>query len=406
MFNAIARGTATVANYAPGNDCAATIKILTMLGVEIERAPARDRSGDTVIVHGTGSDALREPDDVLYAGGSGTTMRLMSGILAGRPFMSVLTGDDTVRVRPMDRIIKPLSQMGATVHGRGGKFPPLVFAGGTLHGTEYDMPVASAQLKSCLVLAGLRASGPTVLRQPGESRDHTERMLRAMGVRLESQGLTVRVYPGELTALDVTVPGDISSAAFWMVAGLVHPDAELRLRNVGINPTRAGIVEALRRMGGDLRYENERDIAGEPVADVVVRSSRLKGTRIDGALIPLLIDEVPVLAVAAAMAEGETEFRDAAELRVKESDRISATVDWLSAAGIRADSTRDTMVIAGAGRILGGTYKSYSDHRMAMSLGVAGLVSESPITVLDSEAASKSYPGFWDEMKRFGVLTG
>ncbi len=407
MLNAIAHGTATVTNYAPGNDCAATVNILRMLGIDIERTPAKGQGGDTVIVHGRGSEALHEPDDILHAGGSGTTMRLMSGILAGRPFMSVLTGDETIRVRPMDRILKPLGQMGALVQGRaGGRLPPLVFSGGQIRGIEYSMPVASAQLKSCLVLAGLRATEPTVLHQPAESRDHTERMMRAMGGNIRTDGLTVTVVPGDLHAVDVPVPGDISSAAFWIVAGLIHPDAELLVRNVGINPTRAGVIDALRFMGADLRYDNERDVAGEPVADIIVKSSHLHGAHIGGDLVPLLIDEIPVLAVAAAMAEGRTEFTDGAELRVKETDRIAATVDWMTSAGVIVESTKDTMVVHGAGHIRGGEYKSYSDHRMAMSLAVAGLVSDTPVTVMNSEAAAKSYPGFWADMERFGLLAG
>jgi 3-phosphoshikimate 1-carboxyvinyltransferase len=375
-----------------------------MLGVEIEQEAA---GAESLVVHGKGSAALAEPEDVLNAGGSGTTTRLMSGILAGRPFTVVLTGDHTLRVRPMDRIVSPLREMGAVIHGRNnGRLLPLTFAGGTLRGLEYRMPVASAQLKSCLVLAGLRAKDRTVLHQPAESRDHTERMLRAMGLQVAAEGLTVTVTPGELTAVDVDVPGDISSAAFWMVAGAVHPDADILVRNVGINPTRAGVLQVLKDMGADLKLENEREVAGEPVADIAVRSGRLRGTRISGELIPLLIDEVPVLAVAAAMAEGATDVCDAAELRVKETDRIAATIDWLSAAGVRCESRPDGMVIHGAGRIRGGDFKSYDDHRMAMSLGIAGLVSGTPIKITGAEAASKSYPAFWQELQRFGALIG
>lgn len=407
MLNAIGRGTARVTNYAPGNDCAATANILKLLGVEIEQVTSSGPEGDTMIIHGAGLEGLTEPDDVLNAGGSGTTTRLMSGILAGRPFISVLTGDHTLRVRPMDRVVEPLRQMGAVIEGRrSGRLLPLVFNGGAIGAIEYNMPVASAQLKSCLMLAGLRAGDRVILRQPAESRDHTERMLRAMGIRVTTADLTVTLEPGEPSAIDVDVPGDISSAAFWMVAAAIHPDAELVVRNVGINPTRAGVVEALRMMGADIKYSGEREVAGEPVADVVVKSSRLRGTRIAGDLVPLLIDEIPILAVAAAMAEGETVFADVAELRVKETDRIAASVGWLTGAGIECDSGPDEMSVVGKGRIKGGTFKSSDDHRMAMSLGVAGLVSDSPITVLGAESAGKSYPGFWQELQRFGALIG
>ncbi len=407
ILNAISVGRAEVKNYAPGNDCSATLTILQMLGVDVEREPARGGGGETLVITGGGLEGLREPDDILYAGGSGTTTRLMSGVLAGHPFLAVLTGDHTLRVRPMDRVVGPLRQMGAIIEGRsGGKLLPLAFNGGHLRPIEYNMPVASAQLKSCLLLAGLRANGVTRLRQPAESRDHTERMLRAMGIDVSTDGLVVSLTPGQPSAIDVDVPGDISSAAFWMVAAAIHPNAELLIRNVGTNPTRAGVVDALRLMGADLHYENEREVAGEPVADIVVRSSRLKGARIAGDIIPLLIDEVPVLAAAAAMAEGETTFGDAAELRVKETDRIAATIDWLTAAGVECESRPDGMTIRGAGRILGGSFKSFDDHRMAMSLGVAGLVSEAPITIIGAESAAKSYPGFWNEMSRFGAVIG
>jgi 3-phosphoshikimate 1-carboxyvinyltransferase len=350
---------------------------------------------------------LSEPADILDAGNSGTTMRLMSGILAGRPMMCVMTGDGSLRSRPMGRVVKPLSQMGAVIRGRkGGTLAPLAFDGGRLSGIEYEMPVASAQLKSTLLLAGLRAQGTMIISQPALSRDHTERMLTAMGADIRAAGLRLAIEPAELTALDVEVPGDISGAAFWMVAALTHPDAELRITGVGINPTRAGVLEVLREMGGNLTLENEREVAGEPVADVVACSSRLHGTTVAGEIVPILIDEIPVLAVAAAMAEGETVFHDAEELRVKETDRIAATIDWLTAAGVECEGHPDGLTVRGSGRIGGGEFQSYDDHRLAMSQGVAGLVGDAPITVLDGEVAGISYPAFWKDVQRLGGLVG
>jgi 3-phosphoshikimate 1-carboxyvinyltransferase len=331
----------------------------------------------------------------------------MSGILAGRDILTILTGDDSLKSRPMGRVVDPLTNMGAVITGRAGNtLAPLVFHGGSLHESSYDMPVASAQLKSCLLLAGLRADGTTTLTQPAESRDHTERMFSAMGVNLTKSGLDLVLEPSELETVDVEVPGDISSAAFWMVAGICHPDAELLIKNVGINPTRAGIITALQMMGADLTLIDEREVAGEPVADVLVKTSELKGIELAGDIVPLLIDEIPVIAVAAALAEGETVIRDAEELRVKESDRIQASISWLNGAGVEAVGTTDGMVIPGGNSIGGGQFQSYDDHRLAMSLGVAGLISTEPITILDPDVAGISYPNFWQIIEELGGLVG
>ncbi|MDA0232931.1 MAG: 3-phosphoshikimate 1-carboxyvinyltransferase [Chloroflexi bacterium] len=403
MFNAIANGGATLTNFSPGADCSSTLDILRALGVEIDRGPGESGMGDTVHVRGVGMHGLEEPSGILDAGNSGTTTRLMSGVLAGRDIFTVLTGDDSIRSRPMGRVVAPLRAMGADIFGRkNNTLAPLAFAGGRLRGVRYEMPVASAQLKSSLLLAGLRADGKTELIQPAQSRDHTERMLTAMGARISTDGLTVSVEPSELSAVDVYVPGDISSAAFWMVAGLVHPDAEIVIRGVGINPTRSGVIDALKMMNADISLENERDAAGEPVADIVVRSSRLRGTVIAGDIVPLLIDEIPVLAVAAAMAEGETRFEDAGELRVKETDRIAATAEWMTAAGVKVETSADCMTIEGVGRLLGGSFNGHHDHRIAMSEGIAGLISESPVTINGAEIASISYPQFWQEIEKLG----
>ena len=403
MLNSIAEGQATVRNFSPGDDCTSTMGIMRALGVEIERTAVDDDAGDTLVIKGAGADGLREAETVLDAGNSGTTMRLMSGILAGRDFKSVMTGDDSLRSRPMGRIIKPLSTMGAVIRGReNNTLAPLEFDGGSLSGIDYDLPVASAQLKSAILLAGLRAEGKTQITQPEASRDHTERMLKAMGADIEVDGLSVSVGQSEVDCVDVDVPGDISSAAFWMVAGLIHPNSEVVIKSVGVNPTRAGVITALQDMGGNIELVDERIVAGEPVADIVVTSSNLRGTELAGSIMPLLMDEVPVIAVAAAMAEDETVIRDAAELRVKETDRISATVDWMVEAGVEAEPRDDGMAIVGSGSIAGGTYQTQDDHRIAMALGIAGLVAEDPIKIVDASCASISYPEFWDVLQSLG----
>ena len=405
MLNSIAEGQSTIRNFSPGDDCTSTMGIMRALGVNIERTAGADGSGDTLVVNGAGANGLREAEDVLDAGNSGTTMRLMSGILAGRDFKSIVTGDSSLQSRPMGRIIKPLSMMGAVIRGReNNSLAPLEFDGGNLSGIKYDLPVASAQLKSAILLAGLRAEGKTTISQPAASRDHTERMLSAMGADISVDGLDVTVGKSDINCVDVDVPGDISSAAFWIVAGLIHPNSEVVIKNVGINPTRAGVITALQDMGGNIELVNERDVAGEPVADIVATSSNLRGTELAGSIMPLLMDEVPIIAVAAAMAEEETVIRDAAELRVKETDRISATVDWLVAAGVEAEARDDGMAIVGPGRIAGGTFQSQDDHRIAMALGIAGMVADDPITIVDADCASISYPEFWDELRSLGGI--
>lgn len=406
MFNALSNtGTASITNFSPGGDCTATIEIMRELGVEITRNADPNGMGDSLTVKGVGLNGLQEPSEILDAGNSGTTTRLMSGILAGRDILTILTGDDSLKSRPMGRVVNPLTEMGAVISGRAGNtLAPLVFHGGSLRGSTYEMPVASAQLKSCLLLAGLRADGITTLTQPAESRDHTERMFSAMGVNLKTSGLDLVLEPSELNTVDVEIPGDISSAAFWMVAGICHPDAELMIRNVGINPTRAGIITALQMMGANLTLIDERVVAGEPVADVLVKTSQLNGIELSGDIVPLLIDEIPVITVAAAMAEGETVIRDAEELRVKESDRIHTSITWLNGAGIDAVGTDDGMIIPGGGSIGGGQFQSSNDHRLAMSLGIAGLISIDPITIVDPDEAGSSYPDFWKIIQKIGGL--
>ena len=398
MFNAVADGSATVTNFSGGADCTSTIGILRAMGVEIERTPGPAGRGDTVHISGVGMHGLTEPEEILDAGNSGTTTRLMSGLLAGRPFLSIITGDESLRSRPMGRVIEPLLSMGAEITARAGGLAPIVFHGGELRGIEYEMPVASAQLKSCLLLAGLRANGDTVIKQPNASRDHTERMLAGMGADIEVNGLDVAVSESTLTAADVEVPGDVSSAAFWIVAGAAHPDADITLYNVGVNPTRTGIFEVLRAMGANIDLVNQRTVAGEPVADLRVRSSALKGVDIGGDVVPFMIDEIPVVAVAAAMAEGTTRITEARELRVKESDRISATAAWLNAAGVQYEEAEDGLTIHGAGRLRPTVADSFGDHRIAMALAIAGLVSDGTIGIERAESVDISYPTFWRDL--------
>lgn len=397
LLNAIALGNATVTNYSSGADCTSTIRCLKALGVQIDRL---EESG-SYRIHGVGMDGLNEPSDVLNSGNSGTTMRLITGLLAGQSFLSVVTGDNSLRSRPMGRIIVPLSEMGARIQGREANTKaPLVVHGGQLRGIQYNMPVASAQLKSCLIIAGLFAEGDTILDQPATSRDHTERMLTQMGATLVEDGLTITVKPRpNLEALDVNVPADISSAAYWIVAGVCHPDARITVTNVGVNPTRLGIVDALRAMGGRITLSNHRREGGEEVADITAESSQLRGSEFGGDLIPRLLDEGPVLALAACFAEGTTVIRDAQELRVKESDRIKTTTQELSRIGANIEERPDGMVIHGGRKLKGAVCQSHSDHRLAMTLGIAGLLAEGMTTVQGAEIASISYPTFWNDLE-------
>ncbi len=352
-------------------------------------------------MHGVGLHGLRAPEGPLYTGNSGTTTRLLSGILAAQPFPVSMTGDASIEQRPMGRIITPLREMGADIRGRDGKYCPLHIAPAALHGVRYEMPVASAQLKSAILLAGLYADGVTEVVEPAPSRDHTERMLRAMGVQVEQDGCRVAVHaPLALRACSIEVPGDISSAAFFLAAGAIVPGSELTVKNVGINPTRDGVLEVLRAMGADITCTNVRD-AAEPVADLTVRASALHGTEIGGPLIPRLIDELPVLAAAAAFAEGETVIRDAQELKVKESNRIAAMVAELTRAGVDCTETADGMVIRG-GRPRGAAFETYRDHRIAMSMAVLALGAAGESEILDPGVVSISYPGFFDTLRQIG----
>ena len=392
MLGAIAKGKTKIIGFLPGADCLSTIGCFRSLGVEIEG------ENEEVVVHGRGLHGLAAPEQTLWAGNSGTTTRLMSGLLSGQPFESVLDGDSSLRSRPMGRVTGPLRQMGAEILDTEGK-APLTIRGGHLRGIRYVSPVASAQVKSCLLLAGLYAEGETEVREPALSRDHTERMLTAFGGRCETGDLRAKVWPEpELLGQEVIVPGDISSAAYFLAAGLLVPDAEVRIHNVGVNPTRDGILRVAEAMGGRVRRENERISSGEPVCDLVVRSSTLHGTEIGGALIPTLIDEVPVIAVMAAMAAGDTVIRDAAELKVKETDRIRTVSENLRALGVAVEEKPDGMVIHG-GHLTGGTVRSFGDHRIAMAFAVAGLAAEGPVEIQGSECVDVSYPGFFRDLE-------
>lgn len=396
MFGALADGDTRITGFLMGEDCLSTIDCFRKMGVPIEIGEQE------VVVHGVGLHGLREPDGPLYTGNSGTTTRLLSGILAAQPFPVSMTGDASIEKRPMGRIITPLREMGADIQGRDGKFCPLTIRPAALHGVTYEMPVASAQLKSAILLAGLYADGPTTVVEPAPSRDHTERMLRAFGAQVETEGRRVTVHaPSALRAVDLAVPGDISSAAFFLVAGAVVPNSDLTVRNVGVNPTRDGVLEVLRAMGADISVSNFRDGA-EPTADLTVRSSPLHGTEIAGGLIPRLIDELPVLAVAAAFAEGETVIRDAQELKVKESDRIAAMAAELSRAGADCTETADGLIVRGGKPLHGASFASYGDHRVAMSMAVLALGASGESEIRDPEVVSISYPGFFETLRQIG----
>ena len=396
ILNAISGGNARISNLSPSADVHSTIQCMKMLGVDIRSEP------DATVVHGRGPEGLAEAEDILYAGNSGTTARLLTGLLAAQPFLSIITGDESLRSRPMDRIIEPLGLMGADIRGRNNnRYAPLSIRGTPLHGITYRLPVASAQVKSAIILAALFARGETIIEEPSPSRDHTERMLTAMGANLVKTGSTITVTPGTepLASLSLTVPGDISAAAFWLVAGSIHPDAQIKLTGVGINPTRDGIIDVLQQMGARISIENRRIEGGEPVADLSVESSHLAGTTIEGDSIPRLIDEILVIAVAASVARGTTMIRDAAELKVKETNRIDTTVKELSRLGVDIKALPDGMQINGGGHLHGAECDSHGDHRLAMALGVAGLIADGQTMIYNAEAVTVSYPGFWSDLE-------
>jgi len=404
IFNAIADGQALVHGFQRAADCLATLRCLRSLGVQSSWQADAPRDEATLAIHGRGRHGLSESDRVLDCGNSGTTMRLLAGLLAPQPFFSVLSGDRSLRSRPMARVIQPLRRMGADIRGREADTrPPLAVRGTPLRGIRYRLPVASAQVKSALILAALYADGETVLEEPASSRDHSERMLQAMGADVRFGDGLVKVKPlaRDLRPLPLRVPNDISAAAAWLVLAACHPDAHLRLEGVGVNPTRTGVLDALRLMGADIGLEEERPHEAEgpePVADITVRSSQLRGAVIEGDLVPRAIDELPLIALAACFARGETVIRDAAELRVKESDRIRATARELRRLGADIQELPDGLRIRPTGGLRGATVSSHGDHRLAVMLGLAGALARGQTIIRNAGAVAVSYPWFWRDL--------
>lgn len=394
MLGSLANGTTEISGFLQGADCLSTIDCFRNMGIDIAV------NGTNVIVKGNGLYGLREPDKMLYTGNSGTTTRLLCGILAAQDFNTQITGDASICKRPMNRVVEPLSRMGAKIEG---DYCPLKITGTKLHGLDYNMTVASAQVKTAVILAGLYAEGETIVHEIKKSRDHTELMLGAMGADIKVNGLDITVNSGrELTAQKAEVPGDISSAAFWMVLGAIMPNSEITIKNVGINPTRTGIIDVLKEMNVKLKIENIHNSTGEPVADITVSSSDLRGTVIGGDIIPRLIDELPIIAVAAVFADGETIIKDAQELKVKETNRIRAVVDEFKKCGIDITETDDGMIIRGNKPIHGASFKTYGDHRMAMSLAILAQKADGASALDDSECVDVSYPGFFEHFYKLG----
>jgi len=396
MLGSIAQGDTYITNFLMSDDCMSTIRAFRHMGVRIQITDS-----DTVIVKGRGLRGLKPPKIAIDAGNSGTTARLLAGLLSGQSFSSTITGDESLRRRPMDRVITPLRKMGAHISGVQDKYLPLSIKGGALKGIDYFMPVASAQVKSCLMLATLYADSPSRIYEPAPSRNHTELMLQAFGGRLDINGNEITVYPvSQLYGQHVDVPGDISSAAFFITAGLLVPNSSIILKGVGLNPTRTGILEVYKQMCGSLAIENVSTSGGEKRGDIIVNASHLKGTVIGGQLIPRLIDEIPVIALAATQAEGTTIIKDAQELKVKESNRIATVVDILSRLGASIEATDDGMVIYGPTPLKGNWVDSFGDHRLAMMAAIAGLIASGETVINGWECVNISFPGFYDMLKR------
>ena len=397
MFGSLAKGTTRITHFLEGADCLSTISCFRKMGIDIE-----NNNGE-ILVHGKGLRGLSSPTDILDVGNSGTTTRLISGILAGQNFVSELTGDDSIQSRPMKRIMTPLLSMGADITSiKGNNCVPLRIAGHPLKAIHYDSPVASAQVKSCVLLAGMYSDGVTSVTEPVLSRNHTEIMLNYFGAQVTSEGTTASIVPEpSLHAREITVPGDISSAAYFIAAGLLVPGSEILLKNVGINPTRDGLLRVCKDMSADITMLNV-NMDGEPTADLLVRTSSLHGTTVGGEIIPTLIDEIPMIAVMAAFAEGTTIIKDAKELKVKESDRILVMAENLSRMGADITPTDDGMIIHGGKPLHGAVIDSYLDHRVAMSFAIAGLLCDGPLSIKGGDCVKISYPEFYEDLYRLG----
>lgn len=400
MLGAIAEGETRIHGLAPGEDVRSTLSCLRQLGISIQ-----EQKGE-IIVHGRGLAGLQKPAGTLDAGNSGTTMRLLSGILATQPFITTITGDASLQRRPMRRIIEPLAQMGATITAQANGCAPLIIHGDKLQGILYTLPVASAQVKSCVLFAGLGAEGETVIEEPIPTRDHSERMLRKMGACVSvtsdqdsviSNRISIRA--GKLLGCEIEIPGDFSSAAFFIAAALILPESELVIENVGLNPTRIAFLDVVREMGAAIEITDMKNVSHEPAADLLVRHQPLRGVSVSGKRVPLLIDEIPILAILAAQGEGETCIRDAKELRVKESDRIAALTRNLRAMGATVEELPDGLVIAGPTRLHGAEIDPYGDHRIAMAFAIAGLLADAPTTIRGAECADISFPGFFETLQ-------
>ncbi|MDO4261068.1 MAG: 3-phosphoshikimate 1-carboxyvinyltransferase [Eubacteriales bacterium] len=396
MFGALAKGTTRVTNFLRGADCLSTIACFRKLGIRVDESP------EEILIHGQGLSGLSAPASTLDVGNSGTTTRLICGILAGQPFSCRLTGDESIQSRPMKRIIDPLTLMGARIQSeRGDGCAPLILQGAGLHGIDYSSGVASAQVKSCILLAGLYADGVTTVTEPCLSRNHTEIMLKHFGADINTHGTTASVRPGRpLLAQDIRVPGDISSAAYFIAAALIVPGSEILIRDVGVNPTRDGILCVCRDMGADITLLNQNRGNGEPTADLLVRHSALHGVTVGGSVIPTLIDELPVVAALACFAEGTTVIRDAQELKVKESNRIDVMVRNLRAMGAHIEATDDGMIIEGGHPLHGADIDSRLDHRIAMTFAVTALGADGETTIHDADCVRISYPGFYDDLRK------
>jgi len=396
ILGSIAEGTTRVTNFLPSEDCIRTIKAFEAMGINIEM------NRNTLIINGKGLNGLTEPNDVMDMGNSGTSARLLCGLLSGQPFFSVMTGDSSLRRRPMKRIAEPLRMMGAAIWGRGGgDFLPMCIKGSETEGITYKLPVASAQVKSAILFAGLYAKGRTSVEEITTSRDHTERMMDYFGINLERKGTTIIVEGGERpSARNVDVPGDISAAAFFMVGASIVSDSDVVIKDVGINPTRTGIIDILMKMGASIEILNQRKMGAEPAGDIRIKSALLKGVEIKGDIIPRCVDELPVICIAAAVAEGETVIKDASELRVKESDRIAVMAECLSRVGVEVETYPDGMRIKGGMGLKGTVCNSHGDHRIAMSMAIAGLITEGEMTIEDTECINTSFPEFEETLRK------